>query len=274
VNYLKFVCLVLVFVQFSASNVCSQESSYEEFVVHQYDRLGINSNNVYELIAAKIVEDSVRFSENNEYKALLKEYAESKSLSVVRERILSKSFWEKLILNERCDLALLLAVAGDDFSMCHSLRFRKDNRRIRDYIYAPLKADEEPLHREEWEKIIYGACKDELVKNQADMLENKGSETTNPYLYEMWLAKYGTSEEVKCFLLNLPFERGGLLYIKRDLQWPEMLLKSTGIEAENWIEWYIEYVIKPAGLEAQFESHLNEMKDYVVSLESELSSGR
>lgn len=180
--------------------------------------------------------------------------------------------------NEQRNLAIYCIAESEDFELANTIKFLKGDSWLREVMYQPLKDGQLPKNAQKWEQVILDAYLSELNQNRGILLESGGVSASNPYLCEMWLAKYGNTRKTKQYLLNMPFEMSGMLYIysRASLNaqdpWPVFFQERIQEVPNNWFDWYLSYVIKPADLEDEFSIKLNEISEYYRHLNKALDN--
>jgi hypothetical protein len=251
------------------ANIDPHTIKYQNFLEYQYARLKVEDHDIYRLIYLRLIEDGrSRKDSSPEYKSIIDQYVSGETFHKISEKTRIIYAKHDISAEERRDLALLSIVNDGDFSFAEKETFEKDSARIRDYIYTPLESGAKPRDHARWESIILRSCKGELNSNHKKLIDGELYSISNPYLYEMWLAKYGESKKTKAYLLNLPFERGGMVYVQRQVEWGELVQNRTGLNCQTYLEWYIEHVLAPAGLCEQFNLMVEEMEEYLEQLKN------
>lgn len=107
--------------------------------------------------------------------------------------------------DEKENVAMLSIVKFNDFTLAHQMTFGKSNLFIKSYVYQPTKDEAVPRDIKDWEKLILKSCMKEIRDNfEAFWCDGTGG-SDEQLLLPMWLAKYGTSESTKHFLVQSPF---------------------------------------------------------------------
>ena len=180
--------------------------------------------------------------------------------------LLSAGFNTLSMPEEKQNVAMLSLVKYNDFSLAEQLTFGKSDRFIKCYVYQPLAEGAKPRDVEKWERIILKSCMREIRQNFESFWKEGAGGSDEQLLLPMWLAKYGKSDATKQFLIHAPFERFGILYMCGKQPWSTEFKQMTGYTCDDWLSWYRDYVIQPAGLEEDFKREMISRGNYIRAL--------
>lgn len=289
---MKFVS-ILFFIMFIVNTSYSEvdfSNKEKEIRISMLELLG--TTNSLDCIAFDIISEVLEEEEKNGFigeaiEALRKdiyfiEYKESshgKMAKIKRDSetyLILKNSYDKELSKEsinfewREKLAILFAVLYGDYSYLNQYGVSFGRGYFYSYCYQPVEKGRLPLDADKWERVILN-CLMKEIDNNWEQLCAEGSVSGNVADMSalLWLARYGRSDSTKNYLLEMPFVRyGWLSFVQKNEPFKlggdmEDVFSFEKGDNESWEEWYVEEVIKPAGIFEEYKRRLAEQEDAI-----------
>ncbi|MDA3834746.1 MAG: hypothetical protein PF495_15280 [Spirochaetales bacterium] len=177
-------------------------------------------------------------------------------------------------LEWREKLSVLFAVLYGDYSYLNQYGVSFGRGYFYSYCYQPVEKGRLPLDADKWERVILNCLMKKIDKNWEQLCAvgsvNGGNVTDMSAL--LWLARYGRSDSTKNYLLEMPFVRYGWLSLvqknepfKLSGDIKDVFVFEKG-DNKSWGEWYVEEIIKPAGIFEEYKHRLSEQEDAIKKI--------